>query len=447
MKTLACLLSMVGTPTEQGLLGKEKADRMRSGDEGAIGYHGWRVVSAGFMGVMLGYSVLIPYTFGIFLKPLASSFGWRRDSISIALSCVAITIAICAPLLGRLLDSFGPRRTILPCIVLFSMAFASLALLTPNIWQMYATFVILGLVGNGTTPLAYSGTVASWFYTRRGVALSIISGGAGVGAMILPILAAYLLHRLGWRSAYAVLGLLVLGVSFPLTALLVRESPASSRIKKHADWRTLRSAFKTRPFQFLVIAIFLYSVSFNAVISHLAALLTDRGFTLQHSAGVVSVVGAFGLAGRLLTGPLLDRFFGPSVSFIFFCTTVLAIVLLSDSSIVGAYSAAALLGFAAGGESDITPYLLSRYFGLRGLSTLYGMAWAAFGAGTAVGPVLMGKLYVITGSYQTWGIRLLIAPVAISAVLMMLMPKYPATLKIGSQETPQKLDTTLSPAL
>jgi MFS family permease len=418
---------------------------MRSGDEGALGYSGWRVVSAGFMGVMLGYSVLIPYTFGIFLKPLARSFGWRRDSISIALSCVAITIAFCAPLIGRLLDSFGPRRIILPCIVLFSLAFVSLALLTPNIWQMYATFVVLGLVGNGTTPLAYSGTVATWFYARRGVALSMISCGAGVGAMILPLFAVYLLQRFGWRSAYAILGALVLGISFPLTSLLVRESPQSSRTRNHVDWQTLQPAVKTRPFVFLVIAIFLYSVAFNAVISHLAALLTDRGFTLQHSAAAVSVVGAFGLAGRLLTGPLLDRFFGPSVSFAFFCITALAIFLLSGSSVAGAYSAAALLGFAAGGESDITPYLLSRYFGLRGFSTLYGMAWTAFGVGTAVGPVLMGKLYVITGSYQTWGVRLLIAPVALSAVLMMLMPKYPTGLSTESQEPP-KLETTLSPA-
>ena len=54
-----------------------------------------------------------------------------------------------------------------------------------------------------------------------------------------------------------------------------------------------------------------------------------------------------------------------------------------------------MLGFAAGGESDITPYLVPRYFGLRGFSTLYGMAWTAYAAGAAVGPVLMGKLYVL----------------------------------------------------
>jgi MFS family permease len=399
------------------------------------------------MGVMLGYSVLIPYTFGIFLKPLASSFGWRRDTISIAFSCVAITIALCAPLMGRLLDTFGPRRTILPCIVLFSLAFASLALLTPNIWQMYAIFVFLGVVGNGTTPLAYSGTVATWFYSRRGVALSVISSGAGVGAMILPILAAYLLRSFGWRTAYAALGLLILTVSFPLTSLLVRESPKSFQPRERVDWKKLRSAARTKPFLFLVLAIFLYSVAFNGIISHLAALLTDRGFTVQHSAEVIAVIGAFGLAGRLLTGFLLDRFWGPAVSLAFFCTTILALLLLSGSSIVAAYAAAGLLGFAAGGEADITPYLISRYFGLSGFSTMYGMAWTAFAGGTAVGPVLMGKLYVATGSYPPWGIRLLAAPVIISGLLMILMPRYPQALRDRAPETTQDCETTLSSAV
>jgi MFS family permease len=420
---------------------------MRSGNENALGYPGWGVVAAGFMGVMLGYSVLIPYTFGIFLKPLSSEFGWRRDSISIAFSCVAITIAVCAPLVGRLLDAFGPRRTILPCIVMFCLTFASLALLTRNIWQMYMAFVFLGLVGNGTTPLAYSGTVATWFYARRGVALAIISSGAGVGAMILPVLAAILIRDFGWRAAYAGLALLILAVSLPLSSVLVKESPRSAECKEKVNWQALRSAARTKPFVLLVIAIFLYSVAFNGIISHLAALLTDRGFTLQRSAEVVAVIGAFGLAGRLITGFLLDRFFAPAVSVAFFCTTSLALFMLSGSSVTGAYCAAALLGFAAGGEADITPYLISRYFGLRGFSTMYGIAWTAFAAGTAVGPVLMGKLFVATGSYPPWGIRALAAPVIVAALLMMLMPKYPQALRGEATATPQGCETALSPAV
>ena len=86
-----------------------------------------------------------------------------------------------------------------------------------------------------------------------------------------------------------------------------------------------------------------------------------------------------------------------------------------------------MIGFAAGGESDITPYLLSRYFSLQRFSTLYGLAWTAYAIGTAVGPTLMGRLYTTTSGYQSWGIQLLAIPTLLSALLMTLMPAYPAT--------------------
>ena len=133
---------------------------------------------------MLGYSVLIPYTFSLFLKPLASSFGWRRDQISVAYGCIALTVAITSPVIGQLLDRYGPRRMILPCLTAFGLGFASLSLLTPHLTGLYLTFIFLGLAGNGTTQLAYSRVVSTWFFARRGIALSLISSGAGVGAMI-----------------------------------------------------------------------------------------------------------------------------------------------------------------------------------------------------------------------------------------------------------------------
>src|ERR1700733_7798479 len=185
---------------------------------------GWGVVAAAFFGVMVGYSVLIPYTFGLFLKPLSAAFGWRRDQISVAFGCVAVTVAVCSPLIGRLLDRYGPRRTILPCIAAFGLGFASLSLLTPRLLHFYLVFIFIGLAGNGTTQLAYSRAVSTWFFEHRGMALSLIAAGAGTGAMTLPLLAAWLIQKYGWRTAYAVLGLLVLAVSFPLTSLLVRES-------------------------------------------------------------------------------------------------------------------------------------------------------------------------------------------------------------------------------
>jgi len=397
-------------------------------------YEGWGVVAAAFFGVMTGYSVLIPYTFGLFLKPLSATFGWRRDQISVAFGCAAVTAALCSPLVGRLLDRYGPKRTILPCIAVFGLGFASLSLLTSHLMHFYLVFFFLGLAGNGTTQLAYSRAVSTWFFERRGMALSLIAAGAGVGAMILPLLAAWLIQKDGWRTAYAVLGIVVLTVSFPLTSLLVRERGQAGQTKRipGVELPALLSSIRSRPFLLLVLAILFYSITFNAVISHLSALLTDRGLSLKTSAQALSILGACGLAGRLITGYMLDRFFGVRVSIILFLATVAGVLLLSQGTASVAFIGVAMIGFAAGGESDITPYLLSRYFTLHRFSTLYGLAWTAFASGTAVGPVLMGKLFTSTGGYQSWGIQLLAVPTLVSAVLMAMMPPYPVMAEGGT---------------
>jgi MFS family permease len=85
--------------------------------------------------------------------------------------------------------------------------------------------------------------------------------------------------------------------------------------------------------------------------------------------------------------------------------------------------AAALLGFGAGGTSNTTPYLLTRYFGLRAFSTLYGLTFTFYAVAGAIGPVLMGRVFDRTGSYtSTLGTFGLVTGVA--AILMLFLPRY-----------------------
>ena len=83
------------------------------------------------------------------------------------------------------------------------------------------------------------------------------------------------------------------------------------------------------------------------------------------------------------------------------------------------------IGFGMGGESDVRPYLFSRYFGLRSLSTLYGFTWIATGIAGAIGPVVMGRAYDVTQSYEALLIQLSIVTVAVAG-LMFAMPAYDA---------------------
>ncbi len=386
---------------------------------------GWRVVLAAYFGVMVGFGSLLVFSFGTFLKPLSSAFGWNRESISGAFGLAAMTVAVCSPLLGRMLDRFGPRRVILPCMAIFGLAFASLAFLTPNIVHLYAVFVVLGAVGNGTTQMGYSRAVSTWFDRRRGLALALVMAGTGTGGMLFPPLAQAFITSYGWRAAYGLLGTLVLVLGLPLTALFVRERSKrdiSGASALHGV--SLKEGLRSRPFWIVVGTLFLGSLSVNGAITHLTPLLTDRGLATASAALVASSLGLASFIGRLLTGTLLDRFFGPRVAFGTLAITAGGILLLATAaSMPAALLAASFIGFGLGAEADITPYLLTRYFGLRSFSTLYGFTWTAYAIAGAAGPWLMGRAFDATGSYRSL-LTILSVSTLLSAGLYLALPRY-----------------------
>jgi MFS family permease len=130
------------------------------------------------------------------------------------------------------------------------------------------------------------------------------------------------------------------------------------------------------------------------------------------------------LAGRLMTGLLLDRFSGPRVSFVLLVGVAAGIQLLSTAhTTVPVIAASVLIGLGLGGEADITPYLLTRYFGLRSFSTLYGFTWTAYAIAGAIGRMIMGRVFDLTGSY-TMLLSLLASAGLLSAILMLSLPPY-----------------------
>ncbi len=77
-----------------------------------------------------------------------------------------------------------------------------------------------------------------------------------------------------------------------------------------------------------------------------------------------------------------------------------------------------------GSEGDITPYLLSRYFGLKRLSTLYALTWTSYAVGGAMGPLIVGRVFDSLGSYRPVTIQLLALPALVPCLLMFLLPRY-----------------------
>ncbi len=401
-----------------------------------LGYYGWRVVLAACLGVMAGFGSLFVYTFAVFVKPLGAEFGWSREAISRGFAIAAVTVGLCSPLLGSWIDRFGPRRIILPCMTVFGCGMASLALLRSAVWQFYATCFVLGLVGNGAAHLAYSRSISTWFHRRLGTALAFVMVGAGLGAMILPVLAQTIISRSGWRAAYLSLGCIALLLGLPLSWLHVRDRTESSPDSVNLDSLPIASApvehfgmtwqqgLGSFAFWIIVAVLCVSSISMNGAITQMSALLTDRGISAGRAALCASLLGGSSVLGRIGAGWMLDRFFGASVAFVISLTTASGIFLLAraNSFSVGCV-AAALIGIGAGGEAAITPYLLTRYFGLRAFSTLYGITWTFYAAAAAIGPVILGRAFDSTGSYASLLI-ILAAALALAAAMNLLLPRY-----------------------
>jgi predicted MFS family arabinose efflux permease len=290
---------------------------------------------------------------------------------------------------------------------------------------LYAVFAVIGFATTGASSVVYSRVISTWFDARRGLALAVMIASSGVGGIVYPPVAQALIEVVGWRSTYLILGALVPVVGLPVIMRFVRERGTAMRDGNRRGARSIMDdALRSRILWTLLIVVFGTTMAVNATIVHLSALLTDRGVSALESALVLSVMGAASVAGRLLTGWLLDWFDAARVSFVLLVTAALGVFILAGANTVTAgITAAALIGFGTGGEIDVFPYLLSRYFGVTALSSLFGLTWMAFGLAGAIGPIIMGRAYDTTGSYELVLTGAAAATLGIGG-MMLTLPSY-----------------------
>ena len=388
------------------------------------------VLATACTGVFLSFASVVVYTFGVFLKPLAATFHWTRTQVSFAFTLAALTVAVCSPFLGRLLDRFPARWVIIPCTLIYGAAFASLSLLTGRLWHLYAVFVVLGIVGNGTTQLGYARVVSSWFDQQRGRALAAVMAGSGLGSMVFPPIAEWLIGSYGWRLAYAVLGAAILAIAVPLAVMFLRETRHELSTNTNTAKSEGAGAVWSRPFLAIAGALLLFSFATNGLNTHWAALLSDEGASAAEAGLVLSMAGFATLAAKLSTGYLLDRFRATRVTAMLLALSAggFAIVLLPYRWSLALLSAI-LFGIGMGAESDAVPYLLTRYFGLSRFGELYGYTWCVYAIAGATGPVVMGAAFDRTGSYRLVLFGSLLMVIAASALFASL-PRYGKTERL-----------------
>jgi MFS family permease len=373
---------------------------------------GWRSLLAAAIGNGSGLSGLAFYTFGVFVLPLVAAFGWTRGEVSIAASFLIIGTAITAPLVGSVIDRFGARRVGLVSMVALAVGYAALTTIDGSIGMFYVAWLVLSLIGGGTTPVVWTRTVNIWFDRGRGLALGLALAGSGVAGVFAPVLVTRIIAEYGWQGGYLAIGGFLLVVSTPLVALLLKERPTAAPlamgsagtdmdVAEPLPGLELDEALRQVAFWKIAVGFFLVSAVIAALIINLIPLLVDRGLDAQQAASIAGVMGIAVLVGRVAIGVLLDHFPAPAVAGVVLglCALGCFALTLPDASTWLIGLSVLSLGLAAAAEVDLVAYLSSRFFGMRAYGKVYGWQLTSFYLGAALGPLAAGMAYDRFGSY------------------------------------------------
>ena len=387
-----------------------------------------------WFGLMLGIMVVVPYTFSVFFDDVAKEFDWNRAQVSLAFSLFMFASTVAFPFVGLLVDHFGARKIIAPCILTFLLGTLSFNYLVNNLWLYYATFIVIGIAAAGTSTLTYFQVVTRSFTMRRGLALGVANSGTGVGAWIFPILGYFLLEAFGWRNAYLLLGIGITIISIPVVLVGLNDKYIDTPpVDAGSEPQTLnlaedvsrRDALRSRTFWVIGIAFFCGATTLIAFLIHMVPLLTDRGLTLQTAAIAASTFGIAQFCGRLIAGFLLDKFFAAYVAAgLWTMTTIVFLILGTGVSGNTLIIATAVLGLAWGSEGDVLGYFVGRYFGLKNFGVIYGSLLTMHLLGGVVGPYLMGLGFDSFGSYTVMLVGMA-AITTFATVLILFVGPYP----------------------
>jgi MFS family permease len=373
-------------------------------------FYGYVIVAAAFFIQTMTWG--INNSFGVFFNPLLTEFGWLRATVSGAVSMNLLVYGLVSIFVGGLNDRFGPRLIMTGCG--FCLGLGYLLMTGVNtVWQLYLFFGLFGGVGLSGMDVILLSTIARWFEKKRGTMSGLIKMGTGVGMLIMPIFVTWVISTYGWRTAFAVLGILILIIVISLAQFLVRD-PAKRgqfpdneietdtiRTDSSENGLSFQEAFHTRQFWTVCAVFFLFLICAGTILLHIVQHAIDLEIPAPSAASVLATIGGVSIAGRFLMGSAGDRIGSKMALFICLLFLLTGLLWLQLAKILWMfYVFAAFYGFAHGGFFAVGSPLVAGLFGTRSHGLIFGIAIFSSMIGGAIGPILAGHIFDVTMSYQ-----------------------------------------------
>jgi MFS family permease len=399
-------------------------------------FYGWFVVAAAFAVTLVGFGSA--YTFSAFVESLQRDFAASRGSVSLVFSLAGFLYFGLGMVSGPLADRWGSRRLCMAGMLLVGVGLcaASVARTLTEVYVAYGLGIGLGV---GCSYVPALGAVQRWFVKHRGLASGIAVSGIGVGTLVMPPLASFLVATLGWRHAYLALGVFAVVVGVGM-ALLIENDPRDRGLAPDgeamhsggptgpAEGFTVREAVRSRRFFGLYAACLICSFGIFVPFVHLIPYALDHGIPRASAVLLLGGVGVGSTAGRFFLGGLADQLGRERALMVMFAGMALTLLIWAGSTGFWGLAIFALsYGVFYGGFVAILPALTMDYFGGRYVSGIIGVLYTSIAFGTLIGPSAAGFAFDVSHSY-TLPILMGVGGNVIAALIMVGVSKWAAPM-------------------
>jgi len=416
-------------------------------------FYGWWIVGACFVISLYGGGVVF-YGFTAIFEPLAAEFGWSYAQISFAASLRGLEAGLLAPLVGVLVDRWGPRRLLFSGAIITSLGLILLSR-TTSLGTFYGAFVVVAIGMSTCSSTVLMTAVANWFRRKIGIATGIMICGYGFSGLLVPVMV-NLIDRYEWRMAIAILAIGMLAICLPLS-LLVRHKPEQYGYQPdgavYKDVKSndcplqvesaevnmkARQAIKSRTFWHITIALLCQAAIVSTITAHVMPYLSSISITRAKSALIASAIPLASIGGRIGLGWLGDKLDKRQLmagAFAMMCGGLLCFGFASPEANWLFIPFLILYGIGYGGNNTLRGSVISEFFGRRNFGAIHGFVIGIMILGSIAGPPIAGWVFDKWHNYQPIWIAL--AGLAVAALFTVITtPPVSTTVQPADRTSP-----------